>query len=160
MARWTSTATTEESIPPDSAQSTRWSPTWRRIVATASSTNDAMLQPGVSRATRKRKFWRMRLPCRVCATSGWNCTATSRRPESAMAATGLLAVRARQANPGGGASTVSPWLIQTGTTPAASASTPSKSASRARRRTSAGPYSRCSDGSTFPPSRAAIACMP
>ena len=44
-----------------------------------------------------------------------------------MAATGQFSVAARLVKPGGGLSTVSPWLIQTETRPSASGSTPPSS---------------------------------
>ena len=55
IARCTRTATTEESTPPDSAQSTRSRPTWVRIASVAESTNDAMDHWGLTPHT-SRKF--------------------------------------------------------------------------------------------------------
>ena len=74
IARWTSAATTDESTPPDSAQSTRSSPTVFRIDATVVSTNDAI--DHARRAPHaSTKLRRIVIPWGVCATSGWNCTA-------------------------------------------------------------------------------------
>ena len=52
-------------------------------------------------------------PCSVCSTSGWNCTPYSPRSGSSIAATGVAAVRAVTAKPGGATVPVSPCDIQT-----------------------------------------------
>ena len=62
----------------------------------------------------------MVLPCGVCATSGWNWTAKSRRVSSAIAATGQFSVVPRLTKPRGGCITVSPWLIHTAIRPSRS----------------------------------------
>ena len=57
-ARWTSSAATEESTPPESPQITRPSPTWARIAATCSAITDCgdhcSSQPAMSRRKRVR----------------------------------------------------------------------------------------------------------
>ena len=152
MARWTSTATTEESTPPDSAHSTRSEPTWRRIESTADSMNEGIDQsPRAPQA--RRKFLRTVLPCGVWATSGWNCTAKNFLSRSAMAATGQLSVDARAVNPFGALRTVSPWLIHTDTRPSRSGSTPSRIWPAPDSVSDAAPYSRRWAGTTCPPSR-------
>ncbi len=108
----------------------------------------------------RRKFRRTVLPCGVWATSGWNWTAKNFRSASAMAATGQLSVDARLVNPFGALSTVSPWLIQTETRPSRSGSTPSRIWPVPESASDAAPYSRRSAGTTCPPSRYPIACMP
>ena len=74
MARWIRTATTEESTPPESAQSTRWLPTVSRIASTVVSMKPAMDHV---RATPQmsRKLSKILLPWGVWTTSGWNWTA-------------------------------------------------------------------------------------
>ena len=59
-------------------------------------------------------------------------------------------------NPGGGATTESPWLIQT----VCSASSPAKSAESAASRAVARPYSRSLAAATSPPRACAIHCIP
>ncbi len=129
------------------------------MLSTAASTNEGMDQSAATPAA-SRKFLRTVFPWGVWATSGWNWTAKSFRTGSAIAATGQLSVVARLVKPGGGLSTVSPWLIHTVTSPSASGSTPRSSPSRLRIRSCALPYSRRSAGTTWPPMRKPIACMP
>lgn len=59
------------------------------------------------------KLRMMVLPCGVCVTSGWNCRPKMRRERSATAQCSLLELRPRSTNPGGSASSLSPWLIHT-----------------------------------------------
>ena len=75
MAEWMSVAATVESTPPDSAQTTRPSPTCSRMRAVDSSMNDLMVQSPVHPQTPKAKLRRISVPCSVCATSGWNSSA-------------------------------------------------------------------------------------
>ena len=72
IARWTSSAATDESTPPESPQITRPSPTWARIRAICSSTIDAALQLRSAPQMSSRKVVRICWPNGVCATSGWN----------------------------------------------------------------------------------------
>ena len=67
-------ATTEESTPPESPQTTCPSPTFSRQAATALSMNAAIFQSPLHPQTARRKLRRMSLPSGVCETSGWNCT--------------------------------------------------------------------------------------
>ena len=101
MARCTSAAATAESTPPDSPQIARPSPTCSRISSTCSSTMFSMVQDGRHPAS-SRKRARMRVPCSVCMTSGWNWTPNMRRAASSTAATGVASVRAVTVKPGGG----------------------------------------------------------
>jgi len=69
------TATTEESTRPTAAEHAV-APDWVRIASVAESTNDAMdhcADPTLQESSEDR------LACGVCATSGWNWTAKSRR---------------------------------------------------------------------------------
>ena len=66
-------------------------------------------QPQMSTTKRRSSA----CPCRVCVTSGWNCTPYQRRASSAIAATGMRSVRAVTVKPGGACDTWSPWLIHT-----------------------------------------------
>ncbi|MNH17156.1 hypothetical protein D3C79_768150 [compost metagenome] len=74
MARCSSAATTELSTPPDRPSRTLAEPTCSRTWAMASST----MLDGVHRASQPQmsctKRDRMRPPCLVWVTSGWNCT--------------------------------------------------------------------------------------
>ena len=112
MARCTSAAATAESTPPDSPQIARPPPTCSRISATCSSTMFSMVQDGRQPAS-SRKRARMRVPCSVCMTSGWNWTPNRRRCAFSTAATGVTSVRAVTAKPGGAAVQVSPCDIHT-----------------------------------------------
>ena len=75
----TSAAATAESTPPESAQSTFSSPTCARIAATWSSMIEVLVQVGGICATWCKKLASRSWPRSVWATSGWNCTACSRR---------------------------------------------------------------------------------
>ena len=75
-----------------------------------------------------------------------------------MAATSRVGVRPVTVKPGGGASTLSPWLIQT--LEGLRASRPSQSAQGALKVSSAGPYSRVRDWASCPPMFRARSCMP
>ena len=77
-----------------------------------------------------------------------------------MAATGQLAVDASRVNPLGGRMTVSPWLIHTVIRLPRSGTMPSRSSPVPSSVSSAPPYSRRSAGTTWPPRRYAMACMP
>ncbi|MNE39159.1 hypothetical protein D3C80_1330930 [compost metagenome] len=74
MALCSSAATTDESTPPDRPSRTLSVPTWARTWAMASSA----IFDGVHRASHSQmsrmKRDRMRPPCLVWVTSGWNCT--------------------------------------------------------------------------------------
>ena len=72
MALCSSTATTVESTPPDSAQITWPSPTVSRLWLTTRSTKELMLQSASIFATRNRKLRSMASPSALCDTSGWN----------------------------------------------------------------------------------------
>ena len=74
MALWRRTARTDESTPPERAQSTRSFPTCSRIRWMFSSMKEPMVQVGLQPQIRKRKFWMMAMPLTVWCTSGWNCT--------------------------------------------------------------------------------------
>ena len=121
MARCTSAAATAESTPPDSPQMARPSPTCSRISVTCSSTMFSMVQDGRHPAS-SRKRARMRVPCSVCMTSGWNWTPNMRRCSFSTAATGVTSVRAVTVKPGGAAVQVSPCDIHTCCWPAVPAS--------------------------------------
>jgi hypothetical protein len=113
MARWISSAATVESTPPDSPHTTLPDPTWARMRPTASSMNDAIVQSPVQPHTLNAKLRRIWPPCSVWATSGWNSSAYSARSRDSIAAIGVVALVAAIANPGGTATTSSPWLAQT-----------------------------------------------
>jgi hypothetical protein len=66
----TSAAATDESTPPDSAQSTRAEPTCSRICDTSVSTTLAGVQSAGNPAPRHRKFSSTRWPNAECMTSG------------------------------------------------------------------------------------------
>ncbi|MOA22023.1 hypothetical protein D3C78_1425510 [compost metagenome] len=74
MALCSRAATTEESTPPDRPSSTLDEPTWARTVAMASSTMFDAVQRAAQRQMSSTKRERMRRPCLVWVTSGWNCT--------------------------------------------------------------------------------------
>ena len=86
------------------------------------------------------------IPCRVCTTSGWNCTAQMRRASSAIPAS-AFAVFAVCVKPAGRAFASSPWLIHTSSV----AGRPRKSCVSAITSTCAWPYSRAGAGSIRPP---------
>ena len=73
-ACWTSAAVTVESTPPESAQTTRLSPTRARRRTTSCSTKLSIVQSVRAFATRSTKFRSISRPSAVCVTSGWNCT--------------------------------------------------------------------------------------
>ncbi len=112
MARCTSAAATAESTPPDSPQIAWPPPTCSRIRSICSSTMFSMVQDGRQPASSRNRLSR-RVPCSVCITSGWNWTPNIRLAASSTAATGVAAVRAVTANPGGAAVQVSPCDIHT-----------------------------------------------
>ena len=72
IASCSSTATTDESTPPESPQITRPLPTCVRMAAMALARNDAIDQEPSQPATRRAKFSSNAAPCGVCTTSGWN----------------------------------------------------------------------------------------
>ena len=74
MASCSSTATTEESTPPERPQMTRPLPTWARTLAIPASRKAAMVQSPRHPATPWVKFLSNRAPWGVCTTSGWNMT--------------------------------------------------------------------------------------
>ena len=74
IAVFSRAAVTAESTPPLSAQSTRPSPTSRRMLSTASSMKLRMDQPPSQPATPNRKLRKTSMPRGVWTTSGWNCT--------------------------------------------------------------------------------------
>ena len=112
MARWTSTAATEESTPPERAQMA-WpaSPTFSRMAWTVDWMKCSGVQSGLALQMLKRKLRSSAEPCLVWWTSGWNCTAQILRVGSAMPATALEVFAVRW-KPGGRASALSPWDIQ------------------------------------------------
>ncbi len=111
-ARWTISAATDESTPPDRPQIARPSPTCSRISATCSSMIDAGDQSPSQPQTSKRKLLRMSVPCGVWTTSGWNWMPYRPRSGDSSAATGEAGDEASATKPGGGSKTVSRWLIQ------------------------------------------------
>jgi hypothetical protein len=112
MARWTSAAATAESTPPDSPQTARPSPICLAMACVCSSITPRMVHVGWQPAAARN--WRsICVPCSVCSTSGWNCIPYSCRAGSSAAATGVPAVCAVTANPGGAAAHVSPCDIHT-----------------------------------------------
>ena len=72
IARWTSSAATLESTPPESPQIARPSPTWARIRSICSSITDAGLHERSQPQTSSRKFVSTCWPYGVWTTSGWN----------------------------------------------------------------------------------------
>ena len=157
MARWTSAAATEESTPPDSPQMTRASPTSSRPRATSLSTKCSGVQSGSQPQAPKRKLAITSPPRGVCATSGWNWTPNSGFVSCSIPAMGEFSLLAVTVHPGGGSSTWSPWLIQTGVV--APGVNPRKSWPPSTR-TSARPYSRRLAPTTRPPERCASNCIP
>ena len=156
IARWTSSAVTAESTPPESAQITRpSSPTAARIFATASSTNEAAfqsrLQPQMS-----RKLASTVRPCSVWFTSGWKRMPKRARSRFSIAATGLVLLEPVTLKPAGGWRIESPWLIHT----RAGTSNPRSSGEPSWRSNEAWPYSRRPAGFTSPPSTWLMSCMP
>ena len=118
-----------------------------------------MVQPGVSPAMLNRKLCKMRSPSSVWATSGWNCKAYMRRSTLARAAMSTFFVRAATTKPAGGATTLSPWDIQTVREPPSGR--PAKSGTSARTVSSARPYSRSVEAAIAPPGWWwASSCMP
>ena len=100
-ARWTSSAATAESTPPDSAQITRSSPTWARIRSTCSSMNWCAVQVGGAWHASSTNCPSISVPRGVCSTSGWNCTAYRPRSRSSIAAIGRRLGRRGDAEAGG-----------------------------------------------------------
>ncbi len=96
------------------------------------------------------------MPCGVCATSGWNCTAKNPRSRSSIAAIAVVCVTAVTVKPGGVRTTLSRWLIQHDCSAAMSPNSRLPSA----RDTGVLPNSPRPVFPTSPPSAAAIACMP
>ena len=107
-ARWRISAATVESTPPLNAQTMRPLPTWRRILAVASSTKAAIVQSPVQPQMPKAKFRRISRPRSVWTTSGWKRIAYRPRRGSDIAAIGAFALVATTANPLGAATTKSP----------------------------------------------------
>ncbi len=157
MARWTSAAATAESTPPDRPQTARESPTCWRMRSTCSSMMPLVVQLGWQPAA-SRKACRTAVPWSVCITSGWNCTPYSLRRGSSIAATGVAAVWAVTAKPGGAATHVSPCDIQTrwrtgrpASRPPWSPPFPSAPPSGARASSVVAPYSAALVRRTVPP---------
>ena len=82
--------------------------------------------------------------------------AVAHRSASSNAATGVERVEPITRKPFGGASTESPWLIQT----VCSGSSPAKSSESVASVATARPYSRPLEGTTSPPPTCAIHCIP
>lgn len=149
-ARWTSSAATAESTPPDTAPITRASgPTRSRTRCTSVSSTCSVVQRHATPQTVSAKWRSIRTPPFVCVTSGWNCSPYMRGP--AMAAHSQLAELAVTSNPGGSSATRSPCDIHTSCAPSVPRTEPS---------TTALPYSRRPHGSTRPPKACASSCMP
>ena len=113
IARWTSSAATAESTPPESAQMA-----WPALHLGPDLLHGHLgVRPHRPEPeqphTPYAKFRSTSAPRGVCTTSGWNCTAKNRRRGSSTAAKGHDGVEATGSNPGGRASTRSPWLIHT-----------------------------------------------
>ena len=161
MARCASAAATPESTPPESPQIARCDgPTVSRIFCTACSMKCAGVQSPVQPQTSNRKLWRISPPRGVWATSGWNSTPKIGRDSCRIAATGALGLDPITRKRGGGSWSLSPWLAHTAMRLSGS-NPPNRPCSWASRIvTSARPYSRSGDGSTFPPDRCAISCIP
>ena len=88
-----------------------------------------------------------------------DCSVVELARREAMAAKGAPSLTATVRNPGGSATTRSPWLIHT-CSRAPFGHNPSNSAQPATTSMKARPNSRWSDGSTLPPSWAHIVCSP
>ena len=94
-ARWTRTAATDESTPPERPQITRaLGPTISLMRATSLSTKCPGVQSGVQPQTSKRKLLRISPPRGVWATSGWNCTPKRARLLCSIAAMGEFSLDA------------------------------------------------------------------
>ena len=74
IARCNNIATTDESTPPERPKITSSSPTWAFIFAIASSMIDDEVHNFSHWQISTTKFSKMRKPCLVWVTSGWNCT--------------------------------------------------------------------------------------
>ncbi len=98
---------TVESTPPDTPQMTRPEGALAWSSATSSRRMAVAFQSRRAPVTATKRS-RMLVPCGVWRTSGWNWRAKKRRWRSAIAATPVLAVRARTTKPGGRAPTESP----------------------------------------------------
>ena len=161
IARWSRTAATDESTPPESPRTTPSVPVLSRILATLLSTKECIVQVGERSQTRNRKLARISFPRGVWTTSGWNCTPKIVPSWLDIAATGVLPDRAMEENPFGSSSIRSPWLIQTGISMSwRNSSIPRKRGLPHCPRMFAIPYSRSSERPTFPPRRSATSCIP
>ena len=112
IARWTSSAATDESTPPERPQITRPSPTWVRIFSICSSMIEAGLQVRSQPQMSSRNVVSTCWPYGVWTTSGWNWMPYNPRSTSSSAATGDSVELASAVKPGGGAKTVSRCDIQ------------------------------------------------
>ena len=112
IALCTSSAATDESTPPESAQSTRSLPTWARMRSTCSSITAAAVHAGGTR--RRRRGSSSGPPGRAaCARPrGGTGRRRARAPGPRTRRPASPATRAVTAAPSGGAVTVSRWLIQ------------------------------------------------
>ena len=92
IARWTSTATTDESTPPESAQRTRSRPTCARISSTAVSMNDGHRPRRRARRRGRGSSRGSSSPAACARPRGGTGRRRAAARSSAMAATGQLAV--------------------------------------------------------------------
>ncbi len=74
IARWTISAATALSTPPERPQMARASPTWARMRSTCSSMTCVAVQVGAQSQASKRNHLRRSVPKGVWTTSGWNWT--------------------------------------------------------------------------------------
>ena len=100
MALASMAASTEESTPPDRAQSTLPSPMRSRRALTLFSTKESIFQSPVQPQTLYTKLRSIFLPSAVWSTSGWNWTAYRPFSSFSAAATGQLTVWAVILKPG------------------------------------------------------------
>ena len=149
IARWTSTAATVESTPPDSPQHDA------AVADLLADPRDALVderghRPVAAAAADAEREVAQDLdrPARCARPPDGTASRRAARSRAAIAATGALADVATTSNPGGAAATKSPWLAHT----FSDGWTASNSGAPSTTLTTACPNSRCGARSTWPPS--------
>ena len=95
------TAATDESTPPDNAQSTFPFPIFSRRLLIVSSTKESIFQSPEHLHTSMTNARSIFIPSSVCITSGWNCVAYKFFSAFSIAANGQFGVVAVDTNPSG-----------------------------------------------------------
>ena len=156
MALFSSTATTEESTPPERPSTTSSSPILRFRDSTAASTQLPRFQLFFAPQTLNTKLDSICVPYCVCTTSGWNWSAYILLSLLNIAANGQVADTAPLSKSAGIASTLSPWLIHTVIVLGISLN----SGLPGMTSIVIFPYSRSIPGTTLPPSFWLMSCIP